>query len=123
MPPLRINLNADMAEGYGVYDIGDDAALMPLVRSASVACGFHGGDWLTMHRACKLAKANGVSIGAHPGFNDLWGFGRREIRMAPAEVELMVAYQIGALQAVAACSGMKVTHVKAHGALNNMASA
>lgn len=123
MPPLRINLNADMAEGYGAYDIGNDAALISIVRSASVACGFHGGDWMTMHRVCELAKANGTSIGAHPGFNDLWGFGRRQIKMAPAEVELMVAYQIGALQAVAAISGMNVTHVKVHGALNNMASA
>jgi 5-oxoprolinase (ATP-hydrolysing) subunit A len=119
----KINLNADMAEGYGVYEIGNDAALISIVRSASVACGFHGGDWMTMHRICALAKANGASVGAHPGFNDLWGFGRRNMQMPPAQVELMTAYQIGALQAVAACAGMKVTHVKVHGALNNMAAA
>ena len=118
----RINLNADIAEGWGAYDIGDDASLMRIVKSASVACGFHAGDHNTMHRLVMLAKEQGVSIGAHPGFNDLWGFGRREIRMKPAELEYMTAYQIGALQAIARYAGLPVTHVKAHGALSNMAA-
>jgi len=118
----RINLNADIAEGWGAYDIGDDSALMKIIKSASVACGFHGGDHNTMHRICMLAKAEGVSIGAHPGFNDLWGFGRRQIRMSATDLEYMTAYQIGALQAIACYAGLKVTHLKAHGALSNMAA-
>ena len=118
----RINLNADIAEGWGAYDIGDDSALMKIIKSASVACGFHGGDHNTMHRICMLAKAEGVSIGAHPGFNDLWGFGRRQIRMSATDLEYMTAYQIGALEAIACYAGLKVTHLKAHGALSNMAA-
>src|SRR6516164_2687566 len=122
-PPMAtINLNADIAEGWGAYDIGNDAELMRVIKSASVACGFHAGDANTMHRLCMLAKDLGVSVGAHPGFNDLWGFGRRRIQMKPQDLELMVAYQIGALQAMAAYAGLKVTHLKAHGALNNMAA-
>jgi len=117
-----VNLNADIAEGWGAYDIGNDAELMKVIKSASVACGFHAGDASTMHRLCMLAKDLGVSVGAHPGFNDLWGFGRRRIQMKPQDLELMVAYQIGALQALAAYAGLKVTHLKAHGALNNMAA-
>jgi UPF0271 protein len=116
-----INLNADVAEGWGAYDIGNDAELVKIIRSANVACGFHGGDWNTMHRFCLLAKEHGISVGAHPGFNDLWGFGRRQIKMKANDLEYMVAYQIGALQAIAAYAGLKVTHVKAHGALSNMA--
>jgi UPF0271 protein len=116
-----INLNADIAEGWGAYDIGNDSALMEIIKSANVACGFHGGDANTMHRIVMLAKERGVGIGAHPGFNDLWGFGRRPIRMNAAELEYMVAYQIGALQGIAAYGGLPVTHVKAHGALSNMA--
>jgi 5-oxoprolinase (ATP-hydrolysing) subunit A len=119
---LRINLNADIAEGWGAYDIGNDPALMKLIQSASVACGFHAGDPNTMHRLCMLAKKNKVSIGVHPGFNDLWGFGRRQIVMKPQDLEYMVAYQIGALQAMAKYAGLKVTHLKPHGALNNMAA-
>lgn len=118
----RINLNADIAEGWGPYDIGDDAALMRIITSASVACGMHAGDHTTMHRICMLAKERGVSIGAHPGFNDLWGFGRREIKMKPDDLEYMTAYQIGALQAIARYAGLTVTHLKAHGALSNMAA-
>jgi 5-oxoprolinase (ATP-hydrolysing) subunit A len=118
----RINLNADIAEGFGAYSIGNDAALMKIIRSASVACGFHAGDPITMHTICMIAKEQNVSIGAHPGFNDLWGFGRRRIEMKSNDLEYMVAYQIGALQAIAAYAGMHVTHLKAHGALNNMAA-
>src|ERR1700740_905364 len=117
-----INLNADMGEGFGAYDIGDDAGLLKVIRSASVACGFHAGDPVTMQRLVTDAAAQGVSIGAHPGFNDLWGFGRRRIDMNPRELEYMIAYQIGALQAMACYAGAKVTHLKAHGALNNMAA-
>jgi 5-oxoprolinase (ATP-hydrolysing) subunit A len=118
----EINLNADMAEGWGAYDIGDDTALVQIVRSANVACGFHAGDWNTMHRVCLAAKASGCSIGAHPGFFDQWGFGRRVIATSADEVERMTAYQIGGLAAVAALSGVAVTHLKVHGALNNMAA-
>jgi 5-oxoprolinase (ATP-hydrolysing) subunit A len=117
-----INLNADIAEGWGAYDIGNDAELMKIIKSASVACGFHAGDPNTMHRLCMLAKTEGVSIGVHPGFNDLWGFGRRRIPMKANDLEYMVAYQIGALQAMACYAGLTVTHLKAHGALNNMAA-
>ena len=119
---LKINLNADIAEGFGAYDIGNDAALMTIIKSANVACGFHAGDANTMQRLVMLAKQEGVSIGVHPGFNDLWGFGRRNIDMDPRDLEHMVAYQIGALQAMARYAGLPVTHLKPHGALNNMAA-
>jgi UPF0271 protein len=117
-----ININADIAEGWGAYDIGNDADLMKVIKSASVACGFHAGDPNTMLRLCRMAKENGVSVGAHPGFNDLWGFGRRRIQMNANDLEYMIAYQIGALQAMAAYAGQRVTHLKPHGALNNMAA-
>jgi UPF0271 protein len=117
-----INLNADMGEGFGAWDIGDDAGLLKVIRSASIACGFHAGDPVTMQRLVTQAVAEGVSIGAHPGFNDLWGFGRRRIDMNPRELEYMIAYQIGALQAMARYANSKVTHLKPHGALNNMAA-
>lgn len=119
---LKINLNADIGEGFGAYDIGNDADLMTVIRSASVACGFHAGDANTMHRLTMLARQNDVSLGVHPGFNDLWGFGRRRIEMDPGDLELMVAYQIGALQGMARYAGLPVTHLKPHGALNNMAA-
>ncbi len=118
----QIDLNADMAEGFGAYDIGDDAAMLDVVTSANVACGFHAGDPSIMRRVVAQAAKNGVGVGAHPGFNDLWGFGRRPIQMRAADLENMVAYQIGALQAIAACEGTRVTHVKPHGALSNMAA-
>jgi len=120
--PGKINLNADIGEGYGAYDIGNDTELLKIIKSANVACGFHAGDPNTMHRLVTDSVSRGVSVGAHPGFNDLWGFGRRRIQMAPRDVEYMVAYQIGALQAMASYAGVRVTHVKPHGALNNMAA-
>ena len=120
---LLSNLNADVGEGFGAYDIGNDSAILEIVDSANVACGFHAGDPGTMHRLVEDAARRGVSVGAHPGFNDLWGFGRRRIDMNPKDLEYAVAYQIGALQALAAYGGLKVTHVKPHGALNNMAAA
>src|SRR5215216_4965508 len=119
---IKMNLNADMAEGFGAYDIGDDSGILKIIGSANIACGFHAGDPLIMRRVVAEAKQNGVSIGVHPGFNDLWGFGRRRIDTRPDDLESMVAYQIGALQAMAAYSDVKVTHLKPHGALNNMAA-
>ncbi|NQW08650.1 MAG: 5-oxoprolinase subunit PxpA [Alphaproteobacteria bacterium] len=116
----KVNLNADMGEGFGAYDIGNDIGMLEIINSANVACGFHAGDPNVMSRVCRDAKAKGVSIGAHPGFNDLWGFGRRSITMPVADVETMVIYQIGALQAIARANGTTVSHVKIHGALNNM---
>jgi UPF0271 protein len=117
----EININCDMAESFGAYEIGNDFTLLKIIGSANVACGFHAGDPSVMHRFVMQAKQDGVSIGAHPGFADLQGFGRRRIQMRPDEIEYMCAYQIGALQAIACYAGLKVTHVKAHGALGNMA--
>lgn len=117
----KINLNADMGESFGPYEIGDDKGLLSVVQSASIACGFHGGDPTVMAETIRLAKEKGVSIGAHPGFNDLWGFGRRRIHMNTAELENLVVYQIAAIEGVARSLGHPITHVKAHGALNNMA--
>ena len=92
-----INLNSDIGEGFGVYDIGNDNEMLKIVNSANIACGFHAGDPNVMDRVVKESIRNGVSIGAHPGFNDLWGFGRRQIYMPAEEIEASVAYQIGAL--------------------------
>lgn len=117
----EININCDMAEGFGAYDIGNDNALLKIITSANVACGFHAGDPSVMHRFVMRAKEDGVSIGAHPGFPDLQGFGRRQIHMKPDEIEYITAYQIGALQAIASYAGLKVTHIKGHGAMSNMA--
>jgi 5-oxoprolinase (ATP-hydrolysing) subunit A len=119
---MQIDLNADMGEGFGAYAIGHDEELLGIVTSANVACGFHAGDATVMHRLSMLAKDKGVGLGAHPGFNDLWGFGRRQITMNPRDLEYLVAYQLGAMQGFAAYSGAPVRHVKAHGALYNMAA-
>jgi len=117
-----IDLNCDLGESFGAYTIGDDAAMLEIVTTANVACGFHGGDPLVMHRTVELAKARGIAIGAHPSFLDLWGFGRRPILGdTPDEVGRFVAYQVGALQGIAAAAGHRVTHVKLHGSLANMA--
>lgn len=117
-----VNLNADLGEGFGAYDIGNDAEMLSCVASANIACGFHAGDPSVMRRAVRGAISKGVSIGAHPGFSDLQGFGRRRIDLTAAELENLVAYQIGALCAVAALEGAQVTHVKPHGALSNIAA-
>jgi UPF0271 protein len=120
---MKIDLNSDMGEGFGPWTMGDDHAMLGIVTSASVACGWHGGDPNIMFRTAERAKDKGVAIGAHPGFGDLWGFGRRVIRGdSAAEIERMIAYQIGALAGVAALAGHRVTYVKVHGALNNMAN-
>jgi 5-oxoprolinase (ATP-hydrolysing) subunit A len=120
---MKVDLNSDMGEGFGVWRMGDDEAMLGIVTSANVACGWHAGDPGIMFRTAASAKARGVAIGAHPGFGDLFGFGRRLIRGdSAADIERMVAYQIGALQAVAALAGHRVTYVKAHGTLNTMAN-
>jgi UPF0271 protein len=119
---MRVDLNSDLGESFGAWTMGDDVAMLDVVTSANVACGFHGGDPSTMRTTCELAKTRGVAIGAHPGFYDLQGFGRRPILGQSArEIEALVAYQLGALQAMAISVGHRVTHVKAHGALSNMA--
>ncbi len=119
---IRININADVGESHGRFRLGNDDELLDIVASVNIACGFHGGDASVMRDVCLKAAERGVSIGAHPGFDDLWGFGRRAIEMDPKDLEYMVAYQIGALNALAAYAGARVTHVKAHGALYNMAA-
>lgn len=117
-----IDLNADMGESYGPWRMGEDAELMDVVTSANIACGGHASDPQTMFATLTLAKDRGVSIGAHPGYADREGFGRRIIPMSMAEIERMVAAQIGALMGVAALAGAKVRYVKAHGALGNFAA-
>ena len=121
MSQARINLNADLGESFGAWSMGRDGEMLQLVDSANIACGFHAGDPLVMRQTVATARRHGVSIGAHPSFPDLQGFDRRRIDMAPAEVEAMVVYQIGALQGIAAAEQHRVTHVKPHGALNNLA--
>ncbi len=111
-----------MGESFGAYRIGNDDALMPLVTSANIACGFHAGDPQVMERTVRLALAHNVAIGAHPGFLDLQGFGRRNLDATPVEIENDVLYQIGALEAFARAAGAKLAHVKAHGALYNLAA-
>jgi len=123
MSMRQINLNADLGEGFGAWQMGDDAALLRIVSSANVACGFHAGDPAIMRDTVREALAQGVSIGAHPSFPDLQGFGRRVMQMSPRDLEATVLYQVGALQAMAAAEGGRVTHVKPHGALSNVACA
>ena len=121
---MKIDLNSDLGEGFGAWDMGNDNAMLDVASSVNIACGYHAGDSDIMLKTAKLAKQRGVSIGAHPGYRDLHGFGRRPIPgLKSSEIETMVAYQIGALQAVTALGGHKVTHVKAHGALSNVGCA
>src|ERR671923_1440796 len=115
-----IDLNSDLAEGFGAYRCGDDDAMLSIVTSANVACGFHAGDPEIMARTFRIAKERGVAVGAHPGFPDLWGFGRRRIPFSTGEIERLVAYQIGAAQALAAYSGHRISYVKPHGSLSNV---
>jgi 5-oxoprolinase (ATP-hydrolysing) subunit A len=114
---LAIDINADIGESFGAYRIGSDVELLKIVSSANVACGFHAGDPEVMAQTCEAAAAGGVSVGAHPGYPDLQGFGRRAMNLSASEIEAVVAYQIGALQAIAKRAGTRVAHVKAHGAL------
>ena len=117
---MKIDLNSDMGEGFGPYRLCDDEAMMKIVSSANIACGFHGGDPDTMARMVRLAKANGVAIGAHPGLPDRAGFGRREIPFQPDELLQQMLYQLGALMAIAGAEGMKVGHFSFHAAMGNM---
>ena len=117
----RINLNADLGESFGAWQMGCDAEMLRIVGAANIACGFHAGDPLVMRRTVRQALAAGVSLGAHPSFPDLQGFGRRPMQLAADELEAMLIYQIGALSAIAQAEGGQLTHVKPHGALNNMA--
>ena len=117
-----IDLNADLGESYGRWRVGHDPELLALVSSANIACGFHAGDPVVLRETLALAAKNGVTVGAHPGYPDLLGFGRRDIEATPAEVETWVLYQIGALRALAVAEGTSVRYVKPHGALYNKAT-
>lgn len=114
-----IDLNSDVGESFGRWTLGDDAALMPLITSANVACGFHAGDPRTLRNTCAVAADHGVTVGAQVGYRDLAGFGRRFIDVEPADLVADVVYQIGALQALAVAAGTTVRYVKPHGALYN----
>jgi UPF0271 protein len=116
-----IDLNSDLGESFGPYVIGDDVGLFGLISSANVACGFHGGDPRIMEQTVAAARAHGVAVGAHPGFLDLVGFGRRAIAATPEEVRTDVLYQLGALDAFCRGAGVALQHVKPHGALYNVA--
>jgi len=118
---MRIDINSDMGESFGAYSIGHDAGLMRAITSANVAAGFHAGDPSVLRDTIRLAKVHGVAVGAHPGFPDLVGFGRRELNVTPKEAEDFVLYQIAAVAGVARAEGVTVQHVKPHGALFNMA--
>lgn len=118
---MKLNLNADLGESFGPWPMGDDENLLDIVDSANVACGFHAGDPLVMSRTVARAHHRGVGIGAHPGYPDLQGFGRREMRLGADELSASVQYQIGALDALCRVHGATLAHVKPHGALNNMA--
>ena len=117
-----IDLNCDMGESYGAWTMGNDAAVLAFVSSANIACGFHGGDPATLRKTVAAALSQGVALGAHPSLQDLAGFGRRAIPTTPEEAYDIVVYQIGALAGVAASQGARLHHVKAHGALYNMAA-
>ncbi len=117
-----VDLNSDLGESFGPWVMGHDAEMIELATSVNIACGYHAGDADVMRKTVELAKARGVSIGAHPGYRDLHGFGRRPMPgLSSSEIENLIAYQIGALQAIATAAGHKVTHVKAHGAISNVA--
>jgi UPF0271 protein len=122
MSQHRIDMNSDMGEGFGPWTMGDDAALLDIVPSANIACGFHAGDPVIMGRTMRQAVRNGVGIGAHPGFDDRAGFGRRRLSLSAEELTALITYQLGAAQATAAAAGGRVRHLKLHGALSNMAS-
>ncbi|CAM4311883.1 LamB/YcsF family protein [Bacillus manliponensis] len=117
-----IDLNSDLGESFGAYTIGNDAEVLKYISSANIACGFHAGDYNVMMNTVRLANSLGVGIGAHPGFPDLGGFGRREMKMSPDEIFNLVVYQVGAIQGATAVFHTKVQHVKPHGALYNLAS-
>src|SRR3977135_2754513 len=119
---MRIDINSDTGESFGAYTIGHDAGLFRSITSANVAAGFHAGDPSVLRDTIRLAKAHGVAVGVHPGFPDLVGFGRRELHVTPKEAEDLVLYQVAAVAGVAASEGVRLQHVKPHGALFNMAA-
>jgi UPF0271 protein len=116
-----VDINCDLGESYGQGRVGQDEVLMPMLSSANIACGFHGGDPATMHRTVRLAQSHGVSIGAHPSYPDLAGFGRRRMDLSPQEVYDCMLYQMGALSGFVHAAGERLRHVKPHGALYNEA--
>ena len=120
---MDIDLNADLGEGYGPWRMGEDEAMLALISSANVACGFHAGDPLIMDRTARLALEQGVDLGAHVGFPDRQGFGRRAMQIDTAELAAMVTYQLGALAGIARSAGHRMTHMSFHGALGNLAAA
>jgi 5-oxoprolinase (ATP-hydrolysing) subunit A len=120
---MHIDLNCDMGESFGRYALGNDAAMLDVITSANIACGFHAGDPSVMRRTVALAATRRVTIGAHPGYPDLQGFGRRAMAMSPDELEASIIYQLGALAAFAGVSGVPIVHIKPHGALYNTAAA
>lgn len=122
MPPRSIDINSDLGEGFGAWTLGRDEDLMPLISSANVACGMHAGDPGTMRATVELAAKHGVAIGSHPSYPDLVGFGRRTMDLTPEEVYETVLYQTGALEALVRASGLRLHHVKPHGALYNRAA-
>src|ERR1700730_16044445 len=119
---MSMTINCDMGEGFGLYRLGNDTAMMPLIDLANVACGFHASDPSIMHATVRLAKLHGVKVGAHPSLPDMQGFGRRVMTMTPSEVEDLVIYQVGALKAFLQAEGIALNHVKPHGALYGMAA-
>lgn len=119
---LRVDLNSDLGEGFGNYKIGLDEEVIKHVTSVNVACGWHAGDPLVMEKTIKAAKKNKVAVGAHPGFPDLMGFGRRNLLVSPSEMKVYIKYQLGALMAFAKGEGKKIQHLKPHGAMYNMAA-
>lgn len=118
---MKVDLNADMGESFGMYTLGHDEEFMEYITSANVACGFHAGDPSVMNHTVSLAKKFNVQVGAHPGLPDLQGFGRREMKLTPEEVYDIVVYQVGALKAFAEAAGLRLHHVKPHGSLYGMA--
>ncbi len=119
---MKLDINCDMGESYGAWTMGNDEALMPHITSASIACGWHAGDPQVMRRTVTLAKTHGVRIGAHPGYPDLLGFGRRPMQLSPGQAKDYLLYQIGALAAFAKAEGLRLQHVKPHGALYTVAA-
>jgi UPF0271 protein len=118
----RVDLNSDLGESFGHYTLGMDERIIPLITSANVACGYHASDPVVMEKTIKLAKEAGIRVGAHPGFPDLMGFGRRNMNVTPAEAKAYTLYQLGALDAFCKAQGVTMQHVKPHGALYNMAA-
>ena len=119
---FRVDLNSDLGESFGRYTLGMDDKIIPLITSANVACGYHASDPVVMEKTIAMAKEAGIRVGAHPGFPDLMGFGRRNMNVSPAEAKAYTLYQLGALDGFCRAAGVKLQHVKPHGALYNMAA-